>query len=260
MTTLANNADAPTHTPGVRPVKSASRTVELLEFLARRISNPPRLMEICEELDVPRSSAYALLRTLIDSEWVMDDGKDGYALGIRALTVGTAYIDADPYVRIIRPILSDLASKLDETFHLGRFNAGEMVYLVTQQAQRSVRNYSRVGRRLPATATGLGKAILALRETEIPETFPAVTHKTITKKKALLADLEQVRERGYALDHEENTPGIHCIAFALPYNSPVRDAISCSIPTSRWSAEKEREIANAMRIAVHRIVDSAPIA
>ncbi|MDY5148053.1 IclR family transcriptional regulator [Actinotignum schaalii] len=245
---------------GVRPVKSASRTVDLLEFLGRRIADPPRLAEICAELDAPRSSTYALLRTLIDAEWVQATSTDRYMLGIRALTVGTAYIDADPYVRIVRPILVDLAKEHGETFHMGRFDNAEIVYLLTQQSDRSTRTYSRVGRRLPAAATGLGKAVLAHRPADIPEELVALTERTITSEAQLRKALTETAARGYAIDNEENTLGLHCVAFSLPYESPVRDAISCSIPSARWSAEREAEIAAAMRTAVNRILDSAPIA
>ncbi len=78
-------------------VKSAVRTVELLEFLAARQDRPARIRDISEALDMPRSSAHALLRTLMAQGWVraQDTGPDEtgtqYGIGIRALLVGTSY-------------------------------------------------------------------------------------------------------------------------------------------------------------------------
>ena len=234
---------------GVKPVKSASRTIELLELLAERKANPPRLAEICEALGTPRSSTYALLRTLGQAAWVIDNGSDGYSLGI----------DADPYVRIIRPILADLASSLQETFHLGRVDHGDVVYLLTQQSDRVMRTYSRVGRRLPTTATSLGKAVLAYRPDLIPDELVVLTEYSITDRAQLEEELARTRERGYSIDDQENTLGLHCVGFALPYSDEVTDAISCSMALSTVTDEHVKEVVTAMEEAVSRIVESAPL-
>lgn len=244
---------------GVRSVKSASRTIELLEYLASRQPNPAPLAEICLELSAPRSSVYALLRTLMDLGWVRSAGSDGYTLGIRALIAGTSYIDSDPFVRVVRPILTDLAATFGETFHMGRIDGSQIVYLFTQESHRELRAYSRVGRRLPASATALGKAVLAARTDLFPAEFPALTEHTITDPAVLKEDLEDARKRGYATENQENVLGIRCIGFSLPYTSPVGDAISCAIPVTRWSVEYEEKIAEGMRAAVARIESSAPL-
>lgn len=244
---------------GVRPVKSALRAIQILEYLASSKADPPRLQEISTAVDAPRSSVYAVLRTLQEVGWVQVDDDGRYRLGVRALTVGTSYIDADPYVRIAAPILADLANSMEETFHLGRLDGDEVVYLLTQQSDQSVRTWSRVGRRMPASATGLGKSLLAYRTNLELEDLPALTPHTITDLTRLKKDLEETRNRGYAIDREENVVGLRCIAFALPYSDPVTDAISCSIPVRRYSPEHVREIIDHMRMAVDRIVVSAPI-
>ncbi|MDO4888993.1 MAG: IclR family transcriptional regulator [Actinomycetaceae bacterium] len=245
---------------GVRDVKSASRTVELLEYLASRQANPPHLNEICRALGAPRSSVYALLRTLLARGWVSASANEGYSLGIRILTTGTSYIDADPRVRVVRPILTDLASDLGETFHMARLDGDRIVYLATQESSRDLRPYSRVGRRLPATAAALGKAILAQRPDVVPEAFEQLTPHSIADAETFAGEMDVTRQRGYAIDDEENTLGLHCVAMALPYASPVTDAISCSVPSKRWSAQRVVEIVEKMRDAVVRIVESAPLA
>src|SRR6478735_10891974 len=85
---------------GVREVKSAARTVELLEVLAERGDRPARLQELAAELQVPRSSMYALLQTLISRGWVRTEMTGSlYGIGIHALLTGTSYLDSDPRVR-----------------------------------------------------------------------------------------------------------------------------------------------------------------
>jgi DNA-binding IclR family transcriptional regulator len=103
--------------------------------------------------------------------------------------------------------------------------------------------YSAVGRRLPAHATALGKAILATLPEEavgglVRQPMPALTKNTITTLDHFREDLQTTRERGYAIDKEESSDGIYCLAVALTAPGANRTAISCSVPTSRMSDER----------------------
>ncbi|MGW0159872.1 IclR family transcriptional regulator [Mycobacterium sp. NPDC003323] len=238
-------------------VKSAARTVELLEYLAARHDRPARIREISEELGMPRSSAHALLRTLMAQGWVraVDTGPDEagtmYGIGIRALLVGTSYLDGDPYLPMIAPFLDDLRSDWDETFHLGRLDGTDIVYLATRESPQYRRATNRVGRRLPAYATALGKALLAERvgaerRRHLPTELEALTPRTLTSHAVLDEELATVRIRGYAGDDEENTEGVRCFAVALRYCWPAQDAISASVPLARLTPERERGIIEAL--------------
>lgn len=237
-----------------RKVKSAVRTVELLEYLAARHDQPTRIREICAALDMPRSSAHALLRTLVDQGWVRsDDSGTQYGIGVRALLVGTSYLDADPYLPVIVPFLDDLRRDHDETFHVGRLDRTDVVYLATRESRQYVRTVSKVGRRLPAHACALGKALLADRfgadrDAAIPAVLAPLTPHTLTDRGALDAALDQTRIRGYATDDQENAPGLRCFAVALPYVRPAQDAISVSVPVDRLTAQRERELVDALRM------------
>ncbi|HKO34048.1 IclR family transcriptional regulator [Mycobacterium sp. AMU20-3851] len=233
-------------------VKSAVRTVELLEYLAARQDKPARIREISEELGMPRSSAHALLRTLMAQGWVRaDETGTLYGIGIRALLVGTSYLDGDPYLPMITPFLDDLRSDWDETFHLGRLDGTDIVYLATRESQQYRRATNRVGRRLPAYTTALGKALLAERvgaerRHHLPVELVALTPTTITSHDELAEALDTARIRGYATDDEENSPGVRCFAVALRYCWPAQDAISASVPLARLTAERERGIVEAL--------------
>ncbi|MBI3214400.1 MAG: IclR family transcriptional regulator [Mycobacterium sp.] len=243
----------------VRKVKSAVRTVELLEFLAGRHDQPARIREICAALDMPRSSAHALLRTLVAQGWVRSDSSGAlYGIGMRALLVGTSYLDSDPYLPLITPFLDELRADLDETFHLGRLDGCDIVYLATRESKQYVRQANRVGRRLPAYATALGKALLAdrhgaERDAHIPADLDALTVHTITDRAVLDESLDDVRVRGYATDNEENTLGLRCFAVTLRYTLPAQDAISASVPISRLSPAREAEIVEALRTACDKV-------
>ncbi|MER5753288.1 IclR family transcriptional regulator [Streptomyces sp. NPDC002088] len=237
---------------GVRGVKSAARTVELLELLAARGDRPARLDELAGELCVPRSSMYQLLQTLVGCGWVRSDTTGSlYGIGIRALFTGTSYLDSDPHVRTVRPCLDEASDALGETIHLARLDGPNVVYLATRESHEYPRTISRVGRRVPAHAGALGKALLAERpddELPLPDgPLPALTENTHTDRGTLLADLAGVRERGYSIDREETVTGIAGFGCALRYDSPATDAISCSVPVARLSKEHEARVVAVMQ-------------
>ena len=262
MSTASSNSGSPAEpveSSGVREVKSAARTVELLEHLAARQNRPARLRELSEALGVPRSSLHALLRTLAKHGWVRADSTGTlYGIGIRALLAGTSYLDTDPYLPLVAPVLDELREQLDETFHFGRLDGQDVVYLATRESTQYLRPYSRIGRRLPAYSTSLGKALLSDRDKDdrdehLPDTLDALTPHTITERAALEEDLEQTRQRGYAVDNEENSLGLKCFAVPLHYAEPAADAISASIPIARLTPQREAEVIQALRNAGDRI-------
>uniref|UniRef100_A0AAU3H135 Glycerol operon regulatory protein n=1 Tax=Streptomyces sp. NBC_01401 TaxID=2903854 RepID=A0AAU3H135_9ACTN len=235
---------------GVREVKSAARTVELLEVLAARGDRPVRLQELADELGVPRSSMYALLQTLISRGWVRTDLTGSlYGIGIHALLTGTSYLDSDPRLRAVRPYLDEASEALGETIHMGRLDGRDVAYLATRESHEYLRTISRVGRRLPAHVGALGKALLAERpDEEAPEEpYEAMTPNTHTTREALLADLAEIRARGYAVDREEGVTGLVGFGFALRYDDPAQDALSCSVPVARLTPEHEERIVTVMR-------------
>ncbi|MFE7855287.1 IclR family transcriptional regulator [Streptomyces sp. NPDC057403] len=246
---------------GVREVKSAARTVELLELLAARGDRPARLQELAEALQVPRSSMYALLQTLIGRGWVRTDVTGSlYGIGIHALLTGTSYLDSDPRVRAVRPYLDEASEALGETIHLGRLDGRDVAYLATRESHEYLRTISRVGRRLPAHVGALGKALLAERPDEdLPEgPYEALTANTRTTRPALAADLAEVRARGYAVDREEGVLGIVGFGFALRYETPAQDAVSCSVPVARLTPGHEERIVAVMREIRAKIEATAP--
>jgi IclR family transcriptional regulator, acetate operon repressor len=251
------------------PVKSAVRTIELLEYFAGHLGQHS-LGELQEVLGYPKSSLYVLLRTLVELGWVeVDPTGTRYGIGVRALLVGTSYIDGDEVVLATRDTMDWLATETTETVHLARLDGADVVYLATRASQHYLRPFTRVGRRLPAYATSLGKALLATRpEAEVrgllPATLEPLTPHTITDPDALLADLAETRERGYAVDREENTLGLRCFGVALGAGSGgngsggngsggSRDALSCSVPVARLTPEREAAITATLLAARDRM-------
>jgi DNA-binding IclR family transcriptional regulator len=241
-----------------QPVKSASRTLDVLEALAESRQRRS-LVELARALEIPKSSLHGILRTMIRRGWVEADATGTrFGLGIRALQVGAAYLEADDATGLLAGVLDDLATQFGETVHLGRLDGAHVVYLAKRESVHPLRLYSAIGRHLPAHATALGKALLAERPDEVVDRLltwplPALTRHTITDPDALHAELATIRARGYAVDREENTEGMVCFAVAVPLHSPPVDAVSLSVPVSRLDPGSEERIVAALRAAVDQV-------
>ncbi|MFD9377011.1 IclR family transcriptional regulator [Streptomyces sp. NPDC059999] len=239
-------------------VKSAVRTVLLLEHFAAR-PGLHSLADIQHDLTLPKSSLYMLLRTLVNLGWVETDATGTrYGIGVRALLVGSSYIDGDEVVAAARPTLDRLSDDTTETIHLARMDGTSVVYLATRQSRHHLRPFTRVGRRLPVHSTALGKALLATHTDDevrrlLPRRLEAVTEHTITDRDRLVDELALVREQGYAVDREESTLGLRCFGVAVPYRTPARDAVSCSVPVARLTDGHEQLIKAALFEARDRL-------
>lgn len=228
-------------------VKSARRTIELLETLAADRSWTS-LSDLHARTGVPRSSLHGLLHTLRDLGWIeADEGGTRFRLGVRALICGTAYLDRDPAMPYVTEALERARERTGFTSHYARRDGNQVVYLETRESRRSVHLISRVGRTLPAHATALGKALLAeLTDVEItqllPGRLPALTPNTITDREALRTELAATRTRGFASETEQGTDGVACAAAAIGYRIPATDALSCSMPVAATTGDTVNQV------------------
>lgn len=241
-----------------QPVKSAGRTLDVLETLA---ASPERrsLVDLARTLGIPKSSLHGILRTMVQRGWVEADGTGTrFGLGVRALQVGAAYLETDDTVGLLGGVLDGLSREFGETVHLGRLDGENVVYLAKRESVHPLRLYSAIGRRLPAHATALGKVLLAQQPddsfgTLLTWPLTQLTPHTITDRERLRAECATIREHGYAVDRGENTEGIVCFAVAVPLHSPASDAISLSVPAARIGADTEDRIVAALTRAVDQV-------
>lgn len=234
---------------GVRPVKSAERTLDALELLSTA-PEPLSLREIAVGLDIPRASAYALLTTLVNRGWLeLTDSR--YRLGVRSLLAGAAFIQTDAIVQQAKPLIDALGHQVNETVHLARLDRDRVVYLVTHQSLHSLSIVEQAGRRMPAWATALGKAMLSERTWEdvdalLPAELEPLTEFTITEREQLRQELELTRTRGFAIDDQEVALGLRCLAVPVGRDFPATYALSCPVPMVRLNPKREAEITEAL--------------
>lgn len=244
-------------------VKSAKRSLDILELLMER-EEGLTFTDIGASLGLPRSSLYGLLTTLVSSGWLnFDRASKTYALGVRTLEAGNAYLRAQDLPSRARPLMERIRDDLDETVQLSQLSGRFNVYVEKVDGRQALILASAVGRRLPAHATGVGKVLLAFLDPETLESlFEGValerfTKHTITSKAALYRRLAQIREMGYGTDEEEYSVGVRCIAV------PVRDrygqvvaAMSVSAPAIRFG-ERNAERARALLLESSKELSTA---
>lgn len=230
---------------GAPAVKSAARVLDLLELLAHDPSGL-HLGDVCKLLDWPKSSAHGLVRTLTDRGYVRVDAGGGYRLGARAFEVGQAYLGGTDLVEDGTEFARSLSSQTGETVHLAVLDGADALYVAKCEGTHTIRMASAVGKRLPAYATGVGKVLLAgLTDRELDllyppgDALPRLTATTLADSSALRAELRRIRERGHALDWQESTVGLGCVAFPVYDAAGLAAALSVSVPVDRFEGARD---------------------
>ncbi len=231
------------------PVKSAERTLNLLELLSEQ-RHGLSLADISHALRIPKSSAFQILRTLEAREYVARDRVTSrFRLDVRVFALGRAYAESMDLVREGQRVLAELSRTLDETCHLAVLAGLDVVYVAKEESSQPIRMVSAVGRRLPAHATGVGKMLLAMLDERVLNTrlkgvrLPRLTPQTITTVADLREELRVTRDRWFAFDREESTDGLRCLAAPiLDQHGNVIAAISASVPAVRLPAERIPEV------------------
>ena len=220
-------------------VQSVERVFELLEIIADA-GDPVTLSELSASTDLPLPTIHRLLRTLVTLGYARQLPNRRYTLGPRLIPLGEGA--TKQLGSLALPQLKTLVDGLGETANIAVLDSDMVVYLAQVPSQHSMRMFTEVGRRVHPHATGVGKAILAqlpdgrVREIVARSGMPTPTDKTIGTVEALLADLQLIRKRGYAVDEQEQELGVRCFAIAVP-DAPTPTAVSVSGPVSRVDAD-----------------------
>lgn len=208
------------------------------------------LTELSEEIDLNSSTTFRLLATLNYYNYVERNEETGkYKLGLACLELARAYSQTNDVRRAALENLERLRDETNETIHLGVLNEMEVVYLEKLHGNHAVGLMSsRVGSRLPAYCTGLGKVLLAYQDPanvkvyySNPGKLIKYTNTTLHTLDDLMNHLVLVKERGYAFDHSEREHEVSCVAapiFAM--DGSVVAAISVSGPNTRMEPLEEK--------------------
>lgn len=205
-----------------------------------------RLTEISERVQLHKSTVHSLLKTMQLHGYVRQNEENGkYRLGMKFLEKGQLVAQTLDVRTIARPYIARLSQETGQTVHLVLMEDGEGVYIDKVEGKKAVIRYSRIGKRAPLHSSASGKVLIAfkpvleLREILRGYEYERRTERTIVDENALLAELERVRERGYAIDNEENERGVCCYAVPLRnHTGEVIAAVSISMLSSLVTEEQ----------------------
>ncbi|MBA3233797.1 MAG: IclR family transcriptional regulator [Propionibacteriales bacterium] len=237
-------------------VPAASRALRVLGYLATQ-SEPVTLDQIARAASMPRSSTYHLVNVMAAEGFVThleDDHR--YGLGVAAFEVGSGYTRQAPLQRIARRPLAELVDAVGEAGHLAALHGSDVVYVLEERAAGRPTLVTDVGVRLPAHLTASGRAILSrLPAPQVRALFPTQSafvsrrHGGPTSLTALTTLLAETRQRGYATEDGEVTPGFSSVAV------PVVDA--AGHPLAAVAVTFETGTHHDMAAVVLRVADTA---
>ena len=232
------------------PIQVADRLFGAMELLAE--NGDAGVMEVSTALGLNKSTAHRVLNSLIYMGYARQNEETGrYEPSLKVVDLANQVMKHVDIVQVVRPYLRRLMELTDETVHFVERDGADAVYIDKVESYRNgIQMVSRIGSRIPLYCSGVGKAIAAeLDEHEVEEIWNRsrilpLTPYTITDFEAFRRELSEIRERGYALDNEENENGVRCIAVSLKdYTGRVKYAFSISAPVSRMDNERIRQLA-----------------
>ena len=226
-------------------VQSVMHTLDILESFSDQ-EDELSITELCNKLELHKKNVQRLLNTLEERGYIEQNKMTGnYRLGLGIFEMGQVFFHKMGLLKQARPVLEDLVTKCNETAYVGVLRGEEIVYLDTVETTQSVRIISRVGWRVPAYCTAIGKSQIAfLPENEIKELLSrtelkAYTKKTITEQDKIMEHLKTVGSKGYAVDEGEYETDIKCVGVPIrDYSLKVIAGITISGPSSRMGEEK----------------------
>jgi len=226
---------------------AVTRAARILDLLAESGGEPVGPSELARRLGLPKSSIANICGALADAGLVRRIAT-GFALGRRLAELGGAYLLSVDQVQEFYEASRRLPAGSEETVQFAVLDGLEVTYLARHDGRQPVQLTSGIGRRLPAFSTATGKAALAsLSEEDLARRLGGLTKLPRETRKAhatvdeLLADLDEIRRRGYAIDDEQTMEGVVCYGVMVPSRQPGGDgpcAASITLLKVRATAER----------------------
>lgn len=235
------------------PVQSAERIFSVMETLAQ--TGPVGLVELSGMLGLHKSTVHRLLLSLTCMGYVQQDEETSkYMLTFKLVELSEKILAKVDILTVVHPYITRLANDCNETVHFVQRRGTEVFYLdkvaPLKPQESAIRMASQVGLARPLYCSGVGKSILAeMSEEEVRyiwnhSEIEKKTEHTIVTLDELLKELQIVKEKGYALDNEENELGVRCIAVCVPdHRGRPMNAFSISAPVGRMTDERINELA-----------------
>lgn len=241
-------------------VQSLVRAFGMLDLLAAH-DEGLTLTEIARLVKLPRSTAHRLLTTMSSLQYIeFDSESNRWLIGVRAFKVGSAFAQTRDLVRLGRPIMRVLMIEARETINMSVIDSGGVRLMSQLEPMRMGRALTRPGRHLPVHATASGKCMLAhwnsgeLNDFLETAVLASRTAFSITSASALVRQLTEIKSCGFAIDDQEHTMGVRCVAAPVfDSNGAPRAALSISGPIERLSGKRLTKLGDTLVLAAKQM-------
>lgn len=240
-------------------VKSLQKALEILNCFTKKSSWG--VTEICEQLDLNKSNVHNILTTFKAMGYLDQDDESGrYKLGLSVYSLCYSLGQNLSIGSVAAPYLQELADMAGERVYLAIPHEQEIIYVTSAYPKTSIDLMRPImGEHAQMHCTGLGKAMLAYLPEEKQRAYAArkleaYTDYTITDGDALLKELREIRQRGYAIDNMEHEFGVKCVAVpVLGRNGQVVAGVSISGPSLRFYDERIQSLAKELQNKIREL-------
>lgn len=228
------------------------KAVSLLAAFQEEGRSGVGVSELARRAEMYKSTAYRVLE-ILERNGMVERVGTCYRLGQRLHEIGRGPVNErrDSLRDSLIPFVVDLYQQTGETTHLAVLDGPDVVYLTKLYGYRQVRSPSRVGGRVPAHCTAVGKALLAyetLGESNDRGVLRRYTARTITDPAELDMQLARIRRSGTAFDDEEIQRGLRCVAVPI-FGSGGKPLAALSISGSADRIDTRTHASTLRRIA-----------
>ncbi|WP_103071126.1 IclR family transcriptional regulator [Aquimarina sediminis] len=201
--------------------------------------------EIAKKMGTNKSAVYRMLATMEALNVIQQNPEnEKYRLGLKLFELGQKVSINKNFISKARPFMEELVKRAGETAHLAIYKNQKVYFLDKVVGRHDLQINSQIGTEKPLHCTGLGKIMLAFAEHNYKNIIKDlhlenVTKNTITNKKKLISEIENIKSKGFALDIEENEIGLVCVAAPV-FNTQGKfiAAISTSGPSARFNKDE----------------------
>ena len=240
-------------------IEALGRGLQILEAFSKQSLS---LTEVASTVGLDKSTVFRFVYTLEKLGYLdRDPETKRYRPGLKVLRLGFGVLNNLEMTQIAQPYLKALSAKCGETTNMTIRDGKEIVYVVRNKTQQVISVNLQLGSRLPAYCTSMGKAqLMDLSRDELRDLlgegpYPVMGPNTITTLDALVAELDKVRQQGYAINDEEMAVGLRSVAAPVrEADGQVAAAINISVPSARVSRqEMEMVLAPMVMNTAHQI-------
>jgi DNA-binding IclR family transcriptional regulator len=239
-------------------IASLEKGIRVLELLSNQ--NEMTVSSVATQLGFNRAASHRFLATLRDLGYVDKNANNRYHLTFKIMEMGMKVANRFEIRSAARVYMQELSRTFGETVNLGYWKGQKIFHLDKIDSLEILRIDTPLGSWAPAYCTALGKAILAYLPRDELEAYlksaKLVSHapNTITSKKIFRQELIKVLQQGYAVDDEELSLGLRCVAAPVfDHTGHVRYALSVSAPSSRMTRETIEKVQQKLRDVCQRL-------